>query len=312
MISTYLKVAKLADKPSGQQFSGHRFESQFSVGDKVVVLRGTTTGAGSATVAGTAVPDVKVAAVLDKQASQVVLSVDRASLAAAVGARLEAGSVLTGTITRALSATAAGAPSVADTATGATPAASTYRIGDNTCFAPPAAKLTKMGASSAQFGDSVAVAVRLVNAKGTALAGKRVTVNLGSATSTVTTGRDGTARASVPVRMKAGRATLTAAFAGDATAGAVLAATPFTITVERTALRASGENGVVTAALTDDDRRPVAGQVVTFTAGSRKQTARTDGRGTAKATGFEPGSLVNVSYAGVNGQYAPSKTTTEA
>jgi hypothetical protein len=52
--------------------------------------------------------------------------------------------------------------------------------------------------------------------------------------------------------------------------------------------------------------------VVTFTSGGKKVTAKTDGKGVAKAAGFAPGSAVTATYAGVSGQYAGSKASAKA
>jgi hypothetical protein len=182
----------------------------------------------------------------------------------------------------------------------------TYAFGNNACFGPPALPLKSIGAVKAQYGDTAAVAAKLVDAAGKPVAGKRITFSLGVSKVIAATGADGVAKAALVVKDKAGRRTLTL------TDGTNKATAPFTVLVEKTALKAVGGRGSVVATLTDDDRKPVAGQVVTFTSGSKKVTARTDAKGVAKATGFVAGSAVKIAYAGATGMYSAASTSAKA
>ena len=87
---------------------------------------------------------------------------------------------------------------------------------------------------------------------------------------------------------------------------------PFTVLVEKTALKVTGSKGTVAATLSDDDKKPVAGQPVTFTAGSKKATVKTDAKGVAKVAGFAPGTTVKVTYAGAAGMYSAAAGSTTA
>lgn len=169
-----------------------------------------------------------------------------------------------------------------------------------------APSLANVGATRAQYGDSAAVAAKLVDSGGAPLTGKVVTFTLGTSTASATTGGDGVAHASVVVREKAGQSILALAAEGAKTS------VPFTVSVERTALTASGGNGNATAILRDDDRKPVASQMVTFASGSRRVSVRTDGNGIAKASGYRRGATVRVSFAGASGMYAAANTSTTA
>jgi hypothetical protein len=183
-----------------------------------------------------------------------------------------------------------------------------YAIGDNACFgaaAPAVSPLTNVGVVKAQYGDAAAVAAKLVDAAGAAVAGKTVTFALGASTATGVTGADGVAKASLTVKDKAGKRSL--AISSDD----IKTAVAFTVLVEKTALKAAGNKGAVTATLTDDDKKPVVGQVITFTSGSKKVTAKTDAKGVAKASGL-PSGTVKVSYAGASGTYAAASTSTKA
>ena len=195
---------------------------------------------------------------------------------------------------------------VPDGATASAPGKATYTVGDNKCFAPPVSPLTSLGSTKAQYGDLAAVSARLVDAAGKPVAGKDVTFALGSSKATGRTNAGGVAKASLLVKEKAGKRTLTL------TSGDASTTVPFTVLVEKTLLKATGGSGAVTATLTDDDRKPVAGQAVTFTSGAKKVTARTAANGVVKASGFPAGSTVTVTYAGVTGQYAPSKASAKA
>lgn len=85
----------------------------------------------------------------------------------------------------------------------------------------------------------------------------------------------------------------------------------FIVSLEKTVLKATGSKGSATATLTDDEKKPVAGQVITFTSGSKKVTARTNAKGVAIAKGLPPGN-VKVAYAGAAGMYTAASTATKA
>ncbi|MCU1673384.1 MAG: hypothetical protein JWN77_1497 [Frankiales bacterium] len=328
-LRAYLRVVELKSRP--QSFPGHAFYANFTVNKKAVQLIGTAydpeqlgqaqDGPAAATagtpaqrspktrmtVDATYVPS-SLKATFDVKTSIVTLSIPRAELAKAVGG-FEDGSVLTKVYGRDSATTPAGGLFVDSTAkdnsTGVTDK-DAWTVGDNLCFAPPVPPLSSVGVTKAQFGDSAAVAAKLVDAAGAPVAGKQVTFALGAAKATGTTGADGVAKAALLVKEKAGSRTLTL------TSDDTTSTSAFTVLVEKTALKATGSKGAVTATLSDDDRKPVAGQVVTFTSGGKKVTAKTDGKGVAKAAGFAPGSAVTATYAGVSGQYAGSKASAKA
>jgi hypothetical protein len=194
---------------------------------------------------------------------------------------------------------------VPDGASSSAPGKLTYAIGDNHCFAPPVPPLSSVGAVKAQYGDVAAVAAKLVDASGAAVAGKTVTFTLGASTATGMTGADGVAKAALLVKETAGKRSLVI------TSDDAKTSVDFTVLVEKTVLKAVGSKAAVTATLTDDDKTPVAGQVITFTSGSKKVTAKTDAKGIAKATGLPPGNI-KVAYAGAAGMYAAASTTTKS
>jgi hypothetical protein len=322
-IRAYLKVDKLGAKASTG--NGHRFNVKFTAGTKAVEVYGgqpdavaaasngalvaagqSAPASGGARIAGTYNAAVKTTAVFDVKNSRVVLTVDRPSLEKALAAPLADGEVVKATSAGSAVYTPTAGNIPADTAQAATAEEQVYTVGDNRCFAPPVPPLSSVGALTAQFGDSAAVAAKLVDAAGAPVAGKEVTFALGASKATATTGEDGVAKAVLLVNEKAGKRSLAI------TSGETSMSEDFTVMVEKTALKAAGSKGAVTATLTDDDRKAVAGQVVAFTSGSVKKTARTDAKGVAKAAGFPAGSTVTVTYAGAAGQYAGSKTSAKA
>jgi hypothetical protein len=324
----YIKVDALGTSPSVMPLDGHRFYSEFTFNKHVFSIAASSFGSYGADLrdgvsqSGQAGPmsamsvdsegtggdpgytDTKVTAKFDEKASTVVLSVPLADVEKHGKAPL-AGATLTEVAAR------AGADSGVlilqhDTTESETPAKDVYKVGDNHCFAAPTSPLSSVGAVKAQYADTAAVAARLLDAAGKPVAGKRVSFTLGSVTAVATTGQNGIAKASVLVREKAGRRSLV--LASDDLRTTV----PFTVQVERVALRATGAADAVRATLTDDDGQAVALQTVTFTAGSRKVTARTDANGVAEATGFARGTVVKVSYPGIAGQYSSAATSTKA
>jgi hypothetical protein len=325
----FLRVDKLASRP--QAFPGHAFYTYFTVGKKAVSMVGTAydpaqlgqaqdglaSGSGNAVtspqtrlvVDGTVVPS-KITSTFDLKTSIVTIAVPRADLDKAVGGFAD-GTVLTSVYGRDSATTPAGGlfvdSTAKDNAKGAT-AQDAWMVGDNACFAaaaPAASPLTNVGAVKAQYGDTAAVAAKLVDAAGAPVAGKTVTFTLGSSKAVGTTGTDGVAKASLVVNEKAGSKTLVL------TSGDVTTSVPFTSLVEKTALKAVNSKGNVTATLTDDDKTPVAGQSITFTLGSKKATAKTDARGVAKVSGFPAGN-VKATYAGAPGMYSASSATAKS
>jgi hypothetical protein len=196
---------------------------------------------------------------------------------------------------------------VPDGSTASAPGKLTYAVGDNHCFAAAASAgpLTNVGVTKAQYGDVAAVAAKLVDA-GAPVSGKTLTFALGASKATGVTGADGVAKATLTVNDKAGRRTLKITGAGASTT------VPFTVLVEKTTLKVTGGKGTVAAALSDDDKKPVAGQPVTFTAGSRTATVKTDAKGVAKVAGFAPGTTVKVSYPGAGGMYSAAAGSAKA
>ena len=319
---TYIKVDKLAGKPS--LTDGHRFYSEFTFNKHVFSiavsqfnsyggqLRPAAAQSGqvgpmsvmSVDSEGTGgdpgFTDTKVTSSFDVKTNTVVLSVPLAAIEK-YGKAPVAGATFSAVQTR------AGYDSgvlifTADTVKPAKPAEDVYVVGDSTCFAPPTPPLANVGATKAQYGDTAAVAAKLVDPAGAPVAGKAVTFTLGASKATGTTGADGIAKASLLVKELAGKRTLTIAAEGTT------AAVDFTVLLEKTVLKAANNKGTVTATLTDDDKTPLAGQVLTFTLGSKKATAKTDARGVAKVSGFPAGN-VKVTYAGASGMYTAASAT---
>ena len=336
----YFKVAKLADGPAS--LDGHRFTLNFTFNKHTFAAAGSNfkdaqagqirdgaAGTGrfghltQLSVDGSSLPPTSAEAAqtvatgssfvesglkykFDTKTSMVSLSLPLADItkygkAPTTGATFTGVYVTAATDTGLLSSTWDTAPDGGS----ATASKLTYAVGDNHCFAPPVPPLSSVGVVKAQYGDVAAVAAKLVDAAGTAVAGKTVTFALGASKATAVTGADGIAKAPLVVKDKAGQRALVI------TADDTKVSVDFTVSVEKTALKAVGGKGGVTATLTDDDRKPVAGQVITFTSGSKKVTARTDAKGIAKAAGLPAGN-VKVTYAGATGMYAAASTSTKA
>lgn len=313
-VTSYIRVDKLAAAPSPGL--GHYWVVEFSALGKDVkfassrLVEPLQTAYSAAflsdvvKIGGTTNKTIKLTATYDTKNSMVVLSADRAALEKALGGPL-AGTSLSKLHAESGFHVVTGyeAADYADAKAG-----DAFAVDSNACFAPPApaaSPLTNVGATAAQYGDTAAVAAKLVDASGAPVAGKMVSFTLGSAKAVGTTGPDGVANASLVVTAKAGQASL--ALASDD----LTATVPFTVLVEQTALKAVNTKGTVTATLTDDDKTPVAGQVITFTLGSKKATAKTDAKGDAKVSGFPAGN-VKATYAGAPGMYAGSSETAKS
>lgn len=303
----HLGVAELSSGPSALPvFTGHRFEYEFSVGERVVVLSAEETGPGTGTVDGAANETLLVKAVFDEPSSQVVLGVDRASLVKALGTSLPDGAVLSGTAGRSYALSPASS-SEADTASPEDPRQATYVLGDNACFRP-ALSVTAPG--DAQTSDVALVGVALTTSDGRVAKGQAVTGRIGSGrTASATTDASGLATLRVPVTDAAGTRELVVRSSGTAGDGELRSSVRVLVEQTRLALRSTG--GTVTATLTDDDGRTLSGQRLAFAFGGRTVSATTDGRGRA-AVSVPAGTAVEVSYAGRSGYLAPVRARVTA
>ena len=307
VIAGHLGVAQLGSGPSIPVFSGHRFQYEFAVGDLVVVLSADETGPGVGTIDGAANENLVVEAVFDEPSSQVVLSVDRASLVKAVGTALPDGFTLNGLAGRSYALTPASA-TVADTASPEDPSQATYVIGENPCFEP---RLTVTAPASVQTSDAAVVNVAVTTSDGQVAKGQKVSARVGNGPwVAATTDADGLTTLNVPVTDAAGTRTLLVRAAGSA--GDRELRSSLRVLVERALLSlrssGSGTTRTVVATLTDDDapRRALAGQRVVLSFGGRSVAVTTDSRGRA-AVEVPAGSSVDASYAGRPGHLSAAK-----
>ena len=195
----------------------------------------------------------------------------------------------------------------------ATTATDTWTVGDNACFGPPAAVLTNLGATKAQYGDAATVSAKLTDASGAALAGAPVTFTLGRLLSTVKTNSKGIATTKLSSTSVAGRYTLSESYAGSPTVGAAKLSTLFTIVAERTAIvlgvARSGTKRIVTATLRDDDRHALPGQRITWSVnGETVKRTTTSSRGVTTFTA-RAGQTVKAAFAGVSGKYVAASAS---
>ena len=331
VVRSYVRVNALKSRP--QSAIGHTYYTVFTVGGKVVSLVASgfdpaqmktvvdtisTTSNGARqpsvrmTVAGTYVPS-SITATFDTTNSMVVVSVPRAELETAVGAPIPDGTELSVVYARTASSYGPSGGFFVDSTVldNGTASTATWVTGDNACFAPPDAQLLNVGATAAQYTDSVAVAGRLLSAAGTPLAGKAVRFAVGSRAVTAVTGADGVARTAFNPLATAGGHTLVTTFAGDKDAGPATITTPFAVVAEKTkvvlTVTRSGTRRTVVAKLTDDDGRAVAGQTITWLVnGKRISSAKTSSTGTVTFRSALPGQTVTARFAAVAGKYEGS------
>lgn len=293
-------------------FDGPVYGTAFTINGKAVALSAPATGPATATVGGTANNDIKATAKVDTAASNVVFTVPLAGLSKAVGTTVKPGTLITATAAETAAATVIGDQS-ADTAAGTKPEEKTYTYGDNTCFRPPPGTLVIDADPRGQYTDATVLFATLKDADDAPVAGARVLAALtGGRVVAARTDAEGVADITLPIGVPAGTKVLTVAFGGNKEVGATRATRAFTVLAERTVLRAGGIRGGVRALLVDDDRRPrpVAGQLVTFTVGSKRYHVRTDRSGFATLTRLAAGAVVKVSYAGSRGYYLAARSVT--
>lgn len=310
VVAGHLQIDKLAAKPTFPGFSGHRFEYSFTLGGKVVVLRADAEGPGVALVDGAAAADVVVKAFFDTVSSQVVLTADRATLAAATRASTADGALMTDLVGRSFARNAAGA-FAADTAQASSPEQNRYTIGDSSCFTP---RLSVSSPGRVQTSDVAPISVAMVTSDGRPAAGQTVTARIGSGRAVAAkTDAQGTVNLAVPVTVAAGSPELVVQSSGSAGDGLFRSA--MRVVEERSVLSArssgSGANRTVTAVLADDDGRALAGQRLAFAFAGRTVAATTDRAGRASVQ-VPAGTTVDVAFAGRRGFLSSAKARTTA
>lgn len=308
-LQLFVKLTDLSAPMFPVVYDGPVYGASFTMAGKAVAISASADGPATLTVGGTDVTGTGATAKLDTKNSYVVFTLPTAGLTKALGSAPTAGTPVTATTATTAAATKAGARS-ADTATGTKPEEKTYAYGDNTCFQPPAGIVSFDAPASGVYSDKVSVTVSLLDADESAVPGATVAVQLpGGPAAKGITNDDGEAVITLPVTVPASATTLTARFAGNADVGAASDSAPFTVKLEKTVLKAVGGRGTVTATLTDDDKAPVAGQLVTFTVGSKVTKVKTSAKGVAVLTGQVKGALVKVTFAGTKGLYSAAAGT---
>ena len=299
-VQVFSKVATLGTAPTTAVFNGHSFTAAFSVGGKAVSATATKAGAATGTPAA-----VKATAAFDTKASNVVFTFPKADLETVAGAPLAS---LTG-LTVTSNATNPAGTFDGDTATGAKPEEKSYAYGDNTCFLPPVGKLELVAPAQAAYSDAIAVTGTLTDTADAAVAGVKVHVSLAGQPEVVAvTNDDGEVTVTLPLTGKAGAKTLALSFLGTEAVGPTTATAPFTETVEKPVLKAVAGRGTVTATLTDDDKTPLAGQLVAFTVGSKVTKVKTNAKGVAVLTRQTRGAIVKVGFVAVKDFYSAAPT----
>jgi hypothetical protein len=211
-------------------------------------------------------------------------------------------------ITLTSNATNGGGSFDGDSATGSKPEEKTFTYGDNTCFQPPVGKLALTGATTGVYSDTATVTATLVDNADAAVEGATLTLTLpGQPAVTGKTDASGAVAFLVPLTVSAGSKTLTVDFLGTDVVGPVATSAPFKVTTEKSLVTAKAGRGTVTATLTDDDKTPLAGQVVSFTVGSKITKVKTNAKGVAVLTRQTKGATVKVAFAAVKDLYSAAK-----
>lgn len=184
---------------------------------------------------------------------------------------------------------------------------------------------TASSATTADFDDPATVQAQLTTDSGTPLAGKSVTLTLGSGgtapTCTVTTDASGNATCSLTPNQPAGNYNLTASFTSDGFYQSASAAVTFVVTKEETTTKftassptviANNHNTTFSATLMEDGTTPISGRTLTVTLGAQSCNGTTDATGTASCSilvnqPLGPGT-VSVSFAG-DPFYLPSSAS---
>jgi hypothetical protein len=291
-------------------WAGRDYTASFTLGGKAVAVAASSSGPATATVAGKASTDLKATAKVDAAHKNLVFTIPLDGLAKATATVVKAGTTITATKVDTAAEGPLG-PQAADTAAASTAAEKTYAYGDNTCFLPPAGKLSIDADAKGQYSDKTTMFVTLNDADDSPVEGATITAVLtgGKAASAVTDG-DGIAELTLPIIQAAGTKAITATFTGTSDVGATKATAPFVVVAEKAVLKPVGIRGGASATLLDDDKHAIVGRVVSFTVGSRKYSVKTNAKGVAVLTHVAKGTAVKVGFAGVKGYYLATPTYT--
>lgn len=190
-------------------------------------------------------------------------------------------------------------------------------------IAPPATStLVYTGATNAVYGSTATLSASLVAAVGGApVAGKTVTLTLGSQHCTAVTDSTGTASCPINITDPSGAYTATANFAGDssfasssATGAVTISPRPTTVHIAAAGPVQSGADLALSATLLDG-ASPIASKTLTLSFGGQTCTATTDSSGVASCSvpvSAAPGSYpTSASFVG-DGYYSASNDTGRA
>lgn len=299
-LDAFVSVAGLTRNTNFVGWSRYDIFASFVVNGKTVVLDASQDRPTTASVGGAAAALLKPTAVFDFAHSGVLFSVDRAGLAASVGAALPTDTPITAI--QASSTVTSLLELVTRDADSATTGPRSYSLGDNTCFIPPAGTIDLSMADSGQYTDSVRITATFRDAAGKPAAREKLSAYLSSSTPGASEFTDDNGVAVLDLPLTWLGEFVTVAFDGDTEIGPTSAGRPFTVTPERTRITATPGRGTVKATVLDDDGEPVAGAPVTFTEGRRTFVLYT---GSSGSTVYKTtrGTLVRVSYAGKRGYY---------
>ncbi|MGZ4407599.1 MAG: Ig-like domain-containing protein [Gaiellaceae bacterium] len=193
---------------------------------------------------------------------------------------------------------------------------------------PARTTLSYDGTAGADFNDPALLSARLTRTDNSApVAGKTVTLTMGSESCVTVTNASGEAACTITPTEAAGPSTVTAAFSGDGNYLASTDSKPFTVSKEETTTTytgptviAQGNPVTLSGRLLEDGVTPIAGRTLTLTLGSGLNsqtclTGPTDASGNAQCTlasvtvtqGSQP---VKAAFVG-DGYYLPSADATK-
>jgi hypothetical protein len=154
-----------------------------------------------------------------------------------------------------------------------------------------ATSLQYTGARTGDYGDSATLSAKLVDASGAPLAGKQVTLSMGSQTCSATTGAEGVATCAITISQQQGTYPISASFAGSGLDLPSGATSTFAVTREQTTVVAGtvgpvlrGSTLTLTGTLLEDGVTPIAGRTLSLTLGSKTCTGVTNTAGVATCT----------------------------
>lgn len=267
---------------------------------RTVLAKDDTTGV----IDGADKADFKAEARFDQKSNTAIISLNKAAVEKAAGAKLPDDAILRDLHAEAGPLFLIGLSQSDDTVDDAHAAPEAYEVGHNICFGPAPASVFIQGDRDVATGSIAKLEAKVLDADGTPRAGRQITFTIGSLVAKATTNSAGVASITARIPLSIGYYTQVTSFPGDATSNEIRHRSQFVVNYRQTHMKLSysdrKEGRLFTATLLDADNVPVTGAPIDWTVkGTSKATIKTADNGQAQFLDRSSAREVKASYNGI-------------